>query len=221
MCQALALGEFGRNLPSNQLSLSKPSYTISKVSNAAVVDIGDLPRSWLVGPVPVPALPVPVKVNVGGYHEGYQVPFIRPFIIGCRAVDQCIFNGGRLDRRACLLRVHGTCCKTGLGEGVAPVVGPIVVAVIMHLFLSAVVPPGGLIQRRAFADFLDGPRRLLLPGPLCPHFPKALYLLSDKLLKMWPQRKLPDRSAAPAHKVLECLVRGDHRRTWARTWRRE
>src|ERR1700690_506413 len=118
---------------------------------AAVVDIGGLGATGLVGPVAVAAFAVPVEIVTGRDHEGHQMAFFRAFVVGAGAVDEIVGDGRGAHGGAGEGRVLGAGGEARLRERIGAVIGGIVVAVVVVLLLAGVIPPGGLVEGSAAA----------------------------------------------------------------------
>src|SRR5262245_40520393 len=98
--------------------------------------------------------------------------FLGTLVVRARGVDQVVCQCGRTHRSASERSIFRARREAGLREGVRAVVGGVVVAVVVELLLTAIVPPVRLVQGRAMATFPRWPVRSselpLFPGLLEP-----------------------------------------------------
>src|SRR5687768_1792041 len=102
-------------------------------------------------------------------------------------------------RKRGILRSRST---TWLGKCVGPVVGSIVVAVIAPLFLSRIIPPGGLITRSTFAHTSLRPIGWF-HFVFCPQFLKAIFLCPDDVLQILSKVQSCNQACAAIDEILE------------------
>src|SRR5215208_3893764 len=102
-------------------------------------------------PSSISTFSVPVEISSRPYHQRHQMALFRTFVVGTRRINKVVCHGGGRDIRTGKRGIHRSRSTTWLGKCVCPVVRSIVVTVIIPLFLSRIIPPGGFKTRSTFA----------------------------------------------------------------------
>src|SRR5246127_2409932 len=88
--------------------------------------------------------------------------FLRAFVVSTRSSDQIISYCRWTNRRATKRRIHRPVGATWLRKGIGPIVRSIIIAIIVKLLLSGIIPPRGLIKRRTAAMLLTRPAMMIV-----------------------------------------------------------
>src|SRR5262249_49197060 len=120
-------------------------------NDATVVQVGRGRPARLMRPIAVPAFAVPMEITVRPNDERGQMALLGTLVVGSRCVDQIVADGSGLDGGTRQGRVDRAPCQPRLRKRVGTVISRIVVAVVVELPLTTVVPPSGFVKRRALA----------------------------------------------------------------------
>jgi len=173
----------------------------------AVINIRDRCRTGFVCPETVATLAIPVKVPIWPNHQCDKMSFFRTLVIRRWTVDKAVGFRSRSNGGTCKIGVHRSCGLSGLCEGVTTIIGAVVIAVIVQLLLSAIVPPIRLIERGTSAS-LEMPfmPRKRPCGKLQTNLSKAVDLLLNKAGRPLPDWQTSNWPRAAADKILEIWI---------------
>jgi len=129
----------------------------------AVVHVPHGSAARFVRPVAVAALAIPVKIYARPDDERREVAFFRTLVVCGRSGNHIVSDRSGANCGATQGCVHCTVGAAWLRECVGPIVRGIVVAIVVELFLSSVVPPQRLVKRSAMATFPGRPGMRTVP----------------------------------------------------------
>jgi len=172
----------------------------------AVVEIGGFTPAGLVRPEVVATFPIPVKIPTRPYNQRYQMTFPGAPVVGQWLVDQFIGNRPGLDFGARNRGVLGSSRFTGLGVGIGPVIATIVIAVVVVLDLTGVVPPTGLVERRTPTSATKRPSGFFPQRPFGTHLVESVDLPFQSEVKRFTEAKFADRSGTSTDEILKSRV---------------
>src|SRR5215469_9649446 len=88
--------------------------------------------------------------------------FLRTFVVSSRSSNQIISYCRWTNRCATKRRIHRSVGAAWLRKGIGPIIGSIIVAIIVELLLSGIIPPRGFIKRRTAAMLPIGPAMMII-----------------------------------------------------------
>ena len=107
----------------------------------AIVDLRRLRAAWLVRPVPIATLSIPMKIPIRPDHQRHKVALFGALVVGSRRSNERVGDSSCPHLGAGDGIIHRPICQPGLRICIGSVVRPVIVAIVVELNLSAIVPP--------------------------------------------------------------------------------